>query len=170
MWLYADSAYAPIVKGILLTPKYYPKLLNDAVKYTWHQLISFKTTAGEDAFRENSAQYYPYRDHYKNELNPFMNSLQNNNKLHSGALHKIFLITVFLSLIIIFTGLFLVKLNFTLKSSTIIIALSLLLNAFISANFSVVDNRYQSRIIWLIPLLAIVYSVLIIKNLRKTVK
>lgn len=170
MWLYADSAYAPIVKGILLTPKYYPKLLNDAVKHTWYQLISFKTTAGEDALRENSAPYYPYRDHYKNELEPFLNSLQNTGKLHSGVFQKVSLITVFLSLIIIFTGLFFVKLNFTLKSSTIIIAIGLLLNAFISANFSIVDHRYQSRIIWLIPLLAIVYSVMVIKKLRKAVK
>ncbi len=169
-WLYADSAYAPIVKGILLTPAYYPKLVNDAVKYTWYQLISFKTTAGEVALGKNSAPYYPYRDHYKNELKPFLHSLQNTGELRSGTFQKISHITVFLSLIIILTGLFFVKQNFTIKSSTIIIALSILLNAFISANFSVVEDRYQSRIIWLIPLLAIVYSVLIIKNIRETEK
>ena len=167
-WTKADSEYSPIVKDILLTPKYYSKLIKDAVKYTFFQLISFKIGTGKIAFRENSPPYYPYRDNFTNELNSFLNSLQNTGKLYFGVFEIIINISVGISIILILFGLFYIKQNFVLSFSTAIITLSLIFNAFITSTLSVVEDRYQSRIIWLISLLGIVYMIKLL--LKKSAK
>jgi hypothetical protein len=156
-WLKAEVAYAPIVKDILSTPAYYPKLIKDAVKYTWDQMISIKISTGKIPFGVNSAPYYPYRDRFPNDLNQFFNSLQNKGNLHFGVFEIFNRLSVILSLILILIGIFYVKPDFVLWFTTAIIALSLLENAFITSVLSVVEDRYQSRIVWLLPLLAIVF-------------
>jgi hypothetical protein len=84
-WLKAEVAYAPMIKEILTTPSYYPKMIKDAVKYTWQQIISIKISTGKIPFGVNSAPYYPYRDKFPNELKQFLNSLQNTGNLHFGV-------------------------------------------------------------------------------------
>ncbi|MEI6853942.1 MAG: hypothetical protein WCL06_13940 [Bacteroidota bacterium] len=156
-WLEANEAYAPIINGILSTPAYYPQLISDAIMCTWQQLIAIKVGTGKIPFGINSAPYYPYRDKFPGELDEFMQSRQNTGKLHFETVEIINRIAVLLSLLLIMLAVFYIKPDFTLWLSTAIIFLSLLGNALITSSLSVVEDRYQSRIIWLLPLLALVF-------------
>ncbi len=158
-WLKAEKEYAPIVNDILSTPSYYNKLLSDGVKYTWKQMVTIKISTGKIPFVVNSAPYYPYRDKFPSELNSFLNSRQNTATLSFEPFESFNLISVILSLIIILVGFFFVKPDFILWFTTFIISYSLIANAFITSFLSVVEDRYQSRIIWLLPLLAIVFLI-----------
>jgi hypothetical protein len=170
-WLEANAAYAPIIRDIISTPEYYPQLISDAVIYTWQQLVAIKIATGKIPFGINSAPYYPYRDKFPGELNSFLKSRQNTGNLHFETFEIFNRIAVVLSLIFILIGIFYVKPDFVLWLTSAIIAFSLVSNAFITSTLSVVEDRYQSRIIWLLPLLAILYLVKIInskKNLKQT--
>ena len=167
-WMKANEKYAPVVKGIILTPKYYPKIFKDIIKYTGLQLVSFKIGTGKIPFGINSAPYYPIRDHFENELPSFFKSLQNTGELKFGIFEFLVSITFILSLIIIIIGVFLIKQNYLLRFASVVIMVSLLYNAFITSTLSVVEDRYQSRIIWLIPLLAIIYTIKIIEKIKES--
>jgi len=164
-WSKADALYAPVVSDILHTPKYYPKLIKDAIYGTLIELVSLRMKTWEVAFRKNSAPYYAYRDKFSNELESFTNSLQNNNKLHFEVWEMVNRIAVIISLIVIVCGMLYVKPDFVLYVSTAIIMLGILFNAFITSTLSVIDDRYQSRIVWLVPLLGIVYCIKIVVKL-----
>jgi len=165
-WVKANEEYAPVVKGIVITPKYYPKIFKDIIKYTGLQLISFKVGTGKIPFGINSAPYYPIRDHFESELPAFFKSLQNNGKLRFETSENIIKVTFVISLVLIIFGLFFIKSGYTLTFSTIVFFLSLLYNAFITSTLSVVEDRYQSRMIWIVPLLAVIYIINIIYKLR----
>lgn len=101
---------------------------------------------------------------FKNELSQFENSKQYSEILYFKTMSKIQLILVALSLIIITYYLTFSKkhkLNKTQLSFIIFVLVGIIGNALTSSIFSTVESRYQSRVIWIIPLVAIV---LIIKH------
>lgn len=167
-WLQADSLYKPIIRDIFTSPQYYSKILSDILYYTSLQLVSVKPGTGKIAFGEFSAPYYAYREKFRCDLAGFFVSRQNNNQIPFKIIDSINLLFLFLSVVIIMTGLLILKNNHKFILFILIAVAGLVANALLTSSLSVVEDRYQSRIIWLLPLSAIILAAQMVNRKKET--
>ena len=144
---------------ILSTFRTYPRQqITVSLKNFWDQLNSFEL----DDFDNNS-----YMQTYLNAEIPNARSAYDRSRQARNAMPEIFFtivqeIAVITSLLLIVFELPVMLRRRTVRRNRLlaltgVIFFVVLANAFISGVLSVVDSRYQARIIWLIPLLAVFY-------------
>jgi hypothetical protein len=180
-WEGSESAYWDIIWDILRKPRYLGYLLTESVKVTLIQLTQNEigTPLVTDWYgQDSSPPYAAINNYFSHEHNAYVQSRQNTNlwgqKLDFNYLNQIgflilFVSALFLVLIFAFKNWTEHWLTPALKFATLWLLSSIVFNAFITANFSVVCDRLQARVIWILPL--IVFLIIVSnKKLRARLK
>lgn len=166
----SHSEYGRIISDVLTTPKYLSKFLEDCGIHTLNQLKTFEIGDGlTNVYKEESAQYQTVIRHFnKREFREdFQNSRQTQRKLYFDKINIMNYILLSVSLLIIMWTFIKCKFERNTILLTYIIISSVIINAAATSSLSSVFNRFQSRIIWLIPLLAGIYFSMYIYPLVK---
>lgn len=158
-WSTDHEDYKIMIRGILTTPKYMKVVLYDFSVSTFKQLFNFKIGEGIDcAFDESSSPIqYVLSKFPKSEIKrDLLQSEQNTGKMDFKEINIFHYLIILVSVLAIVYVLFKKKLSDNLFILTWVILSGLFINAAICADLSNVLNRYQSRVIWLLPFLAII--------------
>jgi hypothetical protein len=156
----AHGEYGRIISDVLTTPKYLSKFLYNCGIHSVHQLKTFEIGDGlTNVYKEESPQYQAVIRHFdKREFKEdFQNSKQTQGTLKFDTINKFNYILLSISLLIILWTFVRSKFDRNMFLFTFIIISSVVINAAATSSLSSVFNRFQSRIIWMIPMLACVY-------------
>jgi hypothetical protein len=157
-WQAHKEEYTQLMNDIFSEPKYVKLFVRKSIEATFQQFFSFES--GETtSFGEGSAPYGACDWHFHEDMRGFVNSKQNQNHLDFSSLNQRQLIFIFLSLFIVLTFIISAltgEINDTFKLIITILLVLLFVNAFMCSVFSVVADRFQSRVVWLIPLFAMI--------------
>lgn len=169
-WLDVVDECHEINKDILTTPKYVKLFSIKIVPHTLEQFFKFNSGGVSPSDCEPAS--YLINSRFKHENREFYSSKQINGKLNFNTLNTFQNIFIFISFILFFifySNKRLMESNDKLKFSIIFILFALLANAFICSTFSTVTDRYQSRVVWLIPLFSLIIIFKLIEY-RKNIK
>jgi hypothetical protein len=157
---YDHKEYKSIIFDVLTTPKYLGKFLYSCALNTSHQLSTFEIGEGlNNSYNKKSPQYRNvilFFDH-REFREDFLNSKQIQGTLYFDRVNIINYILFAISTLIILWTLFRKKLDRNMFLFTFLVISSVIINAASTSSLSSIYNRFQSRIIWLIPLLACIY-------------
>ena len=162
------AEYQQIIRAILTSPRYYPRLASEAIQATLRQLTHVGHGDGLEPFRENTNPYWKVQNFSSYELKEYMSSLQNRGQLVFTALNERMYAAQLLALLTL-GGLIAWHRNQKMipsgsSSSTATTDLILLLtvlgtgivaNAFVTGALANVLDRLQGRVAWLLPFVAI---------------
>lgn len=156
----AHTEYGQIIFDVLTTPKYLGKFLFNCGVHSIKQIKTFEIGDGmTTVFNKESPQYQAVMRHFdkKEFREDFQNSRQNQGKLKFEKINKINYILLSISLLIILWTFVKNKFDRNMFLFSFIIISGVIINATATSSLSSVFNRFQSRVIWLIPLLAGIY-------------
>ena len=159
-WSKNHNEYKEIINGVLTSPKYLSLFCFSCFKSTLEQITNFKIGDGlSEIYNRDSGPYQLVIKHYhKNEFkNEFQLSEQNCDRLKFDTINLINYVLLFFSILIIIYVFYTKKLDRNFHLFSFLIFCGIIFNAAVVSNLSTVVNRYQARVIWLIPLLAICY-------------
>jgi len=166
-WEGSESAYWSIIWDILKQPRYIGYLLAESVKITFIQLTQNEigTPLVSDWYgHESSPPFIHIKKFFPQEHQQYLQSRQNTNLWGQTLDFKFFnqisyllltISTLFLMLIILFSNLAANLLNTQMRFAIFWLLSAIVLNAFITANFSVVCDRLQARVVWLLPFIVL---------------
>lgn len=169
-WTANKSEYSFIIKEILTTPKYLILLFHKSIEYTLKQFFTFNVSISGPQLKP-SPPYDQISWRFEDTKMEYLSSLQNQSKLNVDFVNILEQIFVMLSIVFLIVTLITPtlsdKLEHNLKWTIILIMIYDFLNSFVCANLSTVDERFQNRLIWLFPMLAII---VMMKFVEKKVK
>jgi hypothetical protein len=158
-WFQKDKEYEALISDIFSVPKYRKKIIGIALKNSFKQIVSFDLD-GREHIHENHPSWRTIEIHLNNDFNYYKASRQGEQKIYFNTISIIQKIIVLISLVIISIFMALKSLRKHIPDKAIafigIIFITILLNSFVTASLSAVVNRYQNRIIWVIPFIAII--------------
>jgi hypothetical protein len=178
-WEGSESSYWSIIWDILKQPRYIGFLLAESVKVTFIQLTQNEigTPLVSDWYgHESSPPFIHIKKFFPHEHQQYLQSRQNTNLwgqtldfnfLNHISYMMLTISTLFLMLIFLFSNLAAHLLNTQMRFAIFWLLLAIVLNAFITANFSVVCDRLQARVVWLLPLLVLLFLLSNEKLLRR---
>lgn len=152
--------YEEIIADVLTTPKYLGKFLSNCGIHSLNQLKTFEIGEGfTTIYSEQSPQYQNALRHFnKKELKVnYLNSRQTQGRLSFDIANKANYILFYISLVIITLTFILCRFDRKIILFTLIIISGVIFNAIGTSSLSSVFNRFQSRVLWLVPLLACIY-------------
>ena len=160
-WIGSEREYNKIISGTLKQPKYLLMNIYRSITYGFIQLTKNEIGQGLSAYNENSSPYYNINVYYYNEMNNYMNSRQNKwdgvnlklDKLNSANL--LLLILSLFAVILILTSPLLRKINSITFFFLLFALAAIVINSFITAGLNSPCERFQARIVWLLPLAVI---------------
>lgn len=159
-WNKAKPEYDSIIKDVFSQGKYVKTFFYRTWVDGCRQLISFKTGT-TPKLSENDAIYTSIHWHFKKSLKSYTDSRQISTGLDYSNFNLVQLIFILLTSIPFFLIVFIPGisklLSSRMKAFAWLIILGMIFNAFTVVTFAMIDDRYQSRLIWLIPLLLIVF-------------
>lgn len=168
-WDGSKDEFDKIIYDIFTTPRYERMVIQRFTEYSVIQFFSF-------AFHENHNWGIPpyIKNNYKLYGRDFADSFQSHNKLNYKArgLIEQFLVLAGLALIlyVLLTPSVFNRLSSELKWFTILLLVYSILNSIICSNFSTLSNRFQNRLIWLIPLNAFFIIEYLIRQKKKEIE
>ena len=143
--------YTAIEKDILTTPKYAHLFLVKSIESAFTQFFCF-STGDASPQREGSPPYIAISVHYPGSLQPYMASHQWTQTLNFAFINQSQEFILALCLLFYITC-FIYPLKFKRYHRLILFILAgMFINAFVCGALSGVVERYQSRVIWLLPL------------------
>lgn len=166
-WSGSEREYNKIIRGTLKQPKYLLMNIYRSATYGFIQLTKNEIGQGLSAYNKGSAPYYNINMYYYNEMNNYINSRQNkwggvNLKLDKLNSANLFLLILSLfAVILIFTSPLLRKINSITFFFLLFALAAIVLNSFITAGLNSPCERFQARIVWLLPLAVIL---ILVKN------
>jgi hypothetical protein len=163
-WEEKDEAYGALVSDILSQPKYFKRYLLLSLSGTIDQLFDFS----QMHFGKSGLDQVIYRS-YRHDWDYFQASEQNRIGIAYNLQNLIerWAVAISLMILLLFVWLKRPLLDLRFTHLIIIIFSALLANAFICSALSNVVNRYQGRLIFLIPLLALMMIELQRQNANK---
>jgi hypothetical protein len=155
-WEGNRDEYNAIIRDILSTPKYWPRLIAREVEGTMKQFFTFET--GDTAKQEEgSSTMNAIKHHWPENVKEFFQSKQNGQRLDWKMLNLFqnYLISFLLlcSMMIYFIPGF----NPKYKLFLTYFLIALLVNAFVCSSLVCVVDRFQSRVVWLLTLPFMLY-------------
>ncbi|MCI5059184.1 MAG: hypothetical protein MRY83_23935 [Flavobacteriales bacterium] len=145
-----------IIQNIYLSPKYWPILTTKSIIYGARQFFDFRTEIHGSQLA-NSPPYQQIHWRFRHSLREYISSEQNLDKIDLKTHNTIERIVILLSLGMVLIYIIVFWKTQPAFSQIILISITMLsLNALICANLSTPLARYQSRLIWIIPLLGMV--------------
>lgn len=154
-WEANKAEYNFIIRDALTTPRYLKKFVEKAFSHSLSQLFTFSTGDTPRA-DEGSAPYGVINWFFHDDMPQFTTSLQNQGQLDFTFLNNRQLLLLAFCSFLLFA---LCSLNFNgipiaLKQTGIIILTGIVANAIVCGTLSTIWPRYQSRVVWLLPILA----------------
>jgi len=164
-WIKMRKEYSSIIIGTLTSPKYLTLNIIKSIEGTFKQLTQIYVGDGLTPQKEDSPPYRAIDMHFKHQIKEYRSTLQSQGNLP---------VTTFNTLLVIFTIAFGIAVLFLSgKRETLAKAISkdnwylifgitilfLVLNAFITATFSTVIGRLQSRMFWVFSLICLIFVV-----------
>jgi len=157
-WLENEKEYKTIIYDILKDPEYISWLAIKSVTNTFKQFFSFGFQGIAPQMGPGSPPHTQVRNCFTDEIREYSSSLQflgrlDFNKLEQRQLIFIFLF-LFILVIILSTG---IKKQLASYQWYIIVfsLYALIINDLVCSNLSTVASRFQSRLIWILPLVLI---------------
>lgn len=142
-----------------------------AIQATWAQIRDFEIGFIKSQ-KEGSAPYFVLESRYPRMLEKYKGSAQYERDLHFDPVTRLQKWTITVSgIALIFLVLYGYRSGQWKKEWTILVLgllLFLMINAFVCGVFSNALNRYQARVIWLIPFFTLCFSALFLSRMRKT--
>jgi hypothetical protein len=162
VWIQKNIEYAPIVKDILTTPSLAGEYGLVTIKSTFIQLTSFSSEKLPPML-DRSPVLPLIKWHYPSEVNAYLNS----NQSKSGLVFNRESIVQYIFVLLSLTGLIIIliirKTRRLLTFSHILLAIicfsGLIVNAMVCVCFSTIADRFQSRVMWLVPLVFIIFII-----------
>lgn len=155
-WEANREEYGQMEREILSTPKYFILYCAKSVEYTFRQFFSFQSGDAPPAGTDSSP-HVAIEKHFKKEVRQFDLSLQNLGRLNFDDLNNRQFMLVFVSGLLLLFFFFHPHISSTISPGlrwfALFILLGMLLNSCLCGTFATVVPRYQSRLIWLLPLL-----------------
>ncbi|OWP64655.1 hypothetical protein CDA63_02535 [Hymenobacter amundsenii] len=153
-WNANRAEYQRILRGILLSPRYYPVLLSETVQATLRQLTHIGHGDGLTAFRENTNPYWKVGEYASYELKEYMSSMQNRSQLEFQALNERTYGAHLLALLVL--GLALLgpgrrRVAPALVGFVLVVGVGIGANALVTGGLANVLDRLQGRVAWLLP-------------------
>ncbi len=153
-WNANQAEYQRILRGILLSPRYYPLLLSETVQATLRQLTHIGHGDGLTAFRENTNPYWKVGEYASYELKEYMSSMQNRGELTFEALNERTYGAHLLALLVL--GLTLLgpgrgRVSPALVGFVLVVGVGIGANALVTGGLANVLDRLQGRVAWLLP-------------------
>lgn len=149
--------YRRIVRTILTSPRYYPRLAAMVIQGTLRQLTHVAHGDGLWAYRENTSPYWRISDLAHYEMKPYLSSLQNHNALHFEDLNERTYRAQLLALLVVLAAAAgHQRLGRTGQGPAGLLLLTLwgfglIANAFAAGALANVLDRLQGRVAWLLP-------------------
>jgi len=158
--IHKHEEYKTIVHDVLTSPKYLGKFLYNCAEHSLRQIVTFKIGDGmTNVYTKESSQYQTVIKYFDRRefREDFQNSKQMQGKINLSLINVVNYILLAISILMILWTFIFKKLDKNMFLFTFIVFSSVLINAAATSSLSSVFNRFQARIIWLIPLLACVY-------------
>ena len=156
-WEQTKPEYSAILKDLLLSPRYYFMLFYKSIEHTIRQMIQIQVGDGLLVLRENSNPFWKIQQHYNHEMPEYMRSLQNEAKLPFNSFNLVYWLFIVISMLLVVYLMHQHKLPLEFKYVYLMVLTFFILNAFVTANLANVLARLSSRVVWLIPLINIIY-------------
>ncbi|MFC2112805.1 hypothetical protein ACFLTA_06000 [Bacteroidota bacterium] len=149
-WEDSKEEYTTIIRDIFTTPKYLKIFMMKSIESSFIQFFNYET-GDTPRQAQNSAPYGVITRFMPGQVKAYLSSKQCNDRLDFTFLNNYQNYLIVLSLLI---SILLLILKIPVKSKMLIIYIlvSLYINAGVCGTFSGISPRYQSRVIWLLPL------------------
>jgi hypothetical protein len=157
-WQATEAEYSRIIRNTLASPKYLGMHIVKNAAATLRQLPLIYAGDELAALKEGTSPYKSVERYYPDELNEYRTSLQQENQLkleHWNVLIVLFSLLVIIAALLWDGGTPIAYLRGMAGLSVIFV----LLNAAVTATFATVVARYEARVFWVLPFLAILYLV-----------
>jgi hypothetical protein len=157
-WNETRTEYTEINHNILTTKKYLWPFIGKSVEFSLEQLATFHIGDGNTPFPQNSNVHTTIAQYVPHEADNFLNARQNKDILLDNLKlpNLIILCTVVLSMLVLIAGIILQKrLPKDIYLLVFIFITAIIINAADCATFSMVIGRYACKLMWMIPLLAL---------------
>lgn len=153
-WGKGKAEYHQIITRIFSDPKYLKIFFSNSVQQVRKQFCSFNIGDGNDPYKPGSTPYDALSDYMPSQLAIYEKSLQYDNSLQNifPFWQKTNTIVFWLSLALLPIVLLITKTMRTLFFPSLILLLTLVINAWTVTTFSCINNRYQSKYTWMITL------------------
>jgi hypothetical protein len=161
-WLEKDAEFGIIIHDLFSQRNYLMRFIGLGIKTGLCQLVSYKIPPRRPEGEESPVRW-SIEKHLKRDYQRYISADQQQQALRWPALSMTQRIIVPIAMAFLLPFLLLPSLRSRIPISVRIFTLGVLLalvcNAFICSIFSTCTPRYQSRVIWIIPLLAIGYLI-----------
>lgn len=146
-----------IILDILTTYKYVKKLFLKRIQQTFRQFFNFDTgdAPADDMI---NPPLHAINQYFNDEKKEFLSSQQVTKKLNFNTINYIQSFFVFLS-VFVFILIFLLHhawMSIKIKFGILVLMIFEFSNSLVCSTLSIVLDRFQSRVIWLIPIFAII--------------
>ncbi|MDQ3048712.1 MAG: hypothetical protein M3R27_14275 [Bacteroidota bacterium] len=158
-WKETKTEFNEIINSTFTQPKYIMIHIRESIKATGIQLISFDAGEGNGAFGKGTELYERIEKYLPNDIQSYETAKQNKNNLKTlSTWNLIFLIVIVMSVLIILALLIKKKnlLSDNLKGLLFIFISALIVNAWSCGTFANAIHRLGCKIIWILPLLALI--------------
>lgn len=157
-WENSKEEYNQIIRSIILSPKYWKFLLVDFTKQTFKQFFTI-SPGTIVSHRENSPPYWEIEGKMKHELSEFKNSLQYVQGFDISNIERrqnvLFYFSIGVFILCLFS-LLLENANTISRNGLFVLLFLLLANAFVCGALANVVDRLQGRVVWILPMVAII--------------
>ncbi len=162
-WEKNKEEYTAILKDLLLSKEYGPLVLQKTTRDAVKQLYTFDTYV-DPPLLKGSPPYGQIKWRFDNELKRYEHSRQNRRTFYLDRLNSAqrFVVTISVCVLLLAFIFQRKRMGAALGNVVGTLAVFMIVNALIVSFFATVDARYQMRLIWLFPVLAliIIYSFL----------
>jgi hypothetical protein len=161
-WTDSKEEYNKIIKATLKQPEYLFLNIYNSINYGLIQMTKNEIGQGLTPYLKGSPPYWQINQNFHDELNNYLNSRQNKWKganLKFNTLNTFHLLILIISLFVIiylFTTPVLLKLDTKAVSFLIFVIVAILVNSFITAGLNSPNERFQARVVWMLPLALII--------------
>lgn len=161
-WKTKNELYAPVIKELFTTPKYFFSYSLFSINESLKQLLNYNIE-GLPVMMEGSPILVNIEWRFKRDIIQYKNAEQAHHPFFLpllNSIQNIFIIVCSLFLAV-FISLRKTRKNITnpLKLFFMIIVSGVIFNAIVCATFSTVAGRFEGRVIWLIPFVSIIFLI-----------
>jgi len=161
-WKLRNAEFGQLNKEILAYDKSKKQFITAVISDFFEQTGSFRLKFFT-SFKEGSHIDMPIKKYFPHDRKAFLSANQYTGTLKYDYISDIQFITIIISLMIILVFLFSKQKDPAFKAITgnlfAIVILSILVSSFITAVFAVVSGRFTGRLIWIVPLIAIIIGI-----------
>lgn len=157
-WKGTKTEFNKIIRDVLTTPKYLWLFVTASMRETMSQAITFRIGDGNDCFAEETNVGQRIREYLPQEAAIFYGARQNKTDIRAAIdlPNKVFAIVVMVCVVVCGYGLLKWKLlPQQVKILLWVCTIGIVMNCLDCATLSVVNGRYGSKMIWLLPLCAV---------------